>query len=425
MSRWLPGTAAGQLATARAGRLADRRLRRRAGRRGQQHLRVRDRAPGPRAPPAPRRGAVALCSAVSWLRELTPRPRWPALTGSATRPYPGSGMRSVSERMPPADAPRSAPSSPSAGPRPSSGDGACCGPSWRQPAAPTPGSPWCRAPRRSDRRWSRSIRPSSARWARRGGDRAPAGEPGRRARTPTWSSSSARSARLHDRRQPAQAELVHHRHAVRRRHPRGLRTRRRGRRHVRRGEHPGRSHDRVRLRRLDPEAADEPALGRVRADPGRGHRPALRAAQPIRPAAVPGGPVAVAAGHGGRRGHGRGGSRGQPARGGRPGGGDHRRRPAPDLQRLRRAPHRAAAGVRTRSCTCCRRAAQFDLDIAHAGRTSDAGARPRGGWRSGPRRPTCASWPATSPPRACPRPITLGTSGGADDRGRCSVRASG
>ena len=53
----------------------------------------------------------------------------------------------------------------------------------------------------------------------------------------------------------------------------------------------------------DPQAADDPDGGRARPAPEHGHRPALRAAQPLRPAADDRRPVAAAAGPGHRRGH--------------------------------------------------------------------------------------------------------------------------
>ena len=67
---------------------------------------------------------------------------------------------------------------------------------------------------------------------------------------------------LHDRRQPAQAERDHLRDAGRRRDRRGAPARRRRGRHLGRGEHPVQPHGRVRRRRRDPAAADDPGRGR-------------------------------------------------------------------------------------------------------------------------------------------------------------------
>ena len=69
------------------------------------------------------------------------------------------------------------------------------------------------------------------------------------------------------------------------------RPRCRRRRYVGRREHPGRAHDRLRPVRRHPAAADEPAGRRARPGPGRDRRPALRPAEPVRPAAVAGRPV--------------------------------------------------------------------------------------------------------------------------------------
>ncbi len=139
--------------------------------------------------------------------------------------------------------------------------------------------------------------------------------------------------------------------AIRRRLP----ARCRGRRHVGRREHRRRAHDRVRLRRLDPEAADESAVGRSRAVARRGHRPAFRAAQPLRPAVVAGRPIAVPAGDRGGRGHRGRGQRGASDAGGRPRRGHRRGRPPPGLQRLHGVAQRTAADVRGDPARAARR----------------------------------------------------------------------
>ena len=108
---------------------------------------------------------------------------------------------------------------------------------------------------------------------------------------------------LHDRRQPAQAVHGDRGDAVRRRDRRGARSRRDHRGHVGRGQHPVLAHGRVRTGRLHPQAADDPGRGGAR--PGRElrDRPALRAAQPLRPAADDRVAEPAAARHGRRRGH--------------------------------------------------------------------------------------------------------------------------
>ena len=248
-------------------------------------------------------------------------------------------------------------SSPSAAPRRRCAGVRCCGPSSPRPAEP---------------RRRIAVVPSAsslgpevvevyravftALGAARGGRAAP-DEP-RRGRRPGPGRAAGRGRRgVHDRRQPAQAERLHHRHPVRRRRSRRVRARGRGRRHVGRGQHPGRAHDRLRLGRRDAPAADEPAVRRARAAPRRGRRPALRAAQPVRPAALPGRPVARPAGHGGRRGHGGGGRRRDPARGGRPRRGDRGRRAAPGRPTRTRPSAPRRCWCPGRCCTCCRPAA--------------------------------------------------------------------
>ena len=68
-----------------------------------------------------------------------------------------------------------------------------------------------------------------------------------------------------------------------------------GWRYLGRCQHHGRTHDRVRRRRLHTQAADEPAFCRPRPAARRGDRSTLRTAQPLRTAALPGRPVALTA----------------------------------------------------------------------------------------------------------------------------------
>ena len=108
---------------------------------------------------------------------------------------------------------------------------------------------------------------------------------------------------LHDRRQPAQALDGDRRHRVRSGDRRGARARRHRRRHLGRGQHPVLAHGGVRSRWLHPQAADD--AGGRRSRPGRGlrDRPALRPAQPLRPAADDRLAESAAARDGHRRGH--------------------------------------------------------------------------------------------------------------------------
>ena len=201
-----------------------------------------------------------------------------------------------------ATGPSRAPCSPSAGPRRSSGDVPCSAPSSRRRRRGR--ADRGRAERLVARAGGRRGLPGRLPFAgcRLGGGRPPR-EPRGRAEPRAGLPPRRRDRCLHDRWQPAQAEQLHHRDAVRRRHPRRLRPRCRGGRHLGRGQHRGRPHDRLRQRRVHAQAADEPALRRARAAARRGHRPALRTTEPVRPAAVPGGPVPLAAGHRGGRGH--------------------------------------------------------------------------------------------------------------------------
>ena len=137
--------------------------------------------------------------------------------------------------------------------------------------------------------------------------------------------------------------------------------------------------------------------------PEHRHRPALRPAQPLRPAADDRRPVAAAARPGRRRGH-RGHRPGRRAARGRPRRGDDHGSPQHRHQRLRGQALRADPGQRRRAA---RPAAGRPLRPRHP----DAAAlRDPASTRSRPprsRRPatTCARWRATSrpatPPRAC------------------------
>ena len=93
------------------------------------------------------------------------------------------------------------------------------------------------------------------------------------------------------------------RHAAGRRDHRGPRARRGRRRHVGRREHPVLPHGGVRRRRRHAQAADDPGRGRARAGRRGGDRPALRPAQPLRPAADDRVAEPAAARHRHRRGH--------------------------------------------------------------------------------------------------------------------------
>ena len=146
-------------------------------------------------------------------------------------------------------------------------------------------------PRRRGRRGVRRPVPAAGR--RRGGAR-PAREPRGGARPRPGQGGRRGDRRLHDGRQPAQAVRDHLRHPAGGRDRRGPSPGCGRRRHLRGRQHPVLAHGGVRRRRSDPEAADDPGGGRAR--PGRlgGHRPALRPAQPLRPAAHDRRPVAAA-----------------------------------------------------------------------------------------------------------------------------------
>ncbi len=95
----------------------------------------------------------------------------------------------------------------------------------------------------------------------------------------------------------------HLRHAGRRRGRPRPPARRRRRRHVGRRQHPVVAHGRVRRRRRHAQAADDPGRRGAGAARDHGDRPALRPAQPLRPAADDRRAVTAAARDRRRRGH--------------------------------------------------------------------------------------------------------------------------
>ena len=138
---------------------------------------------------------------------------------------------------------------------------------------------------------------------RRCGDRRPAGDPRGRARARRPGPARRRHGHLHDRRQPAQARRAicgtPFGDAIRAVWERGGGRRR----HLGRGEHPVVPHGRLRPGRRHAQAADDPGRRRARAARRLRGGPALRAAQPLRPAADDRVPEPAAARPRRRRGH--------------------------------------------------------------------------------------------------------------------------
>ena len=241
----------------------------------------------------------------------------------------------------------------------------------------------------------------------------PAREPRARPHDPELVGAARRRHRhLHDRRQPAQALRDRQRH--RRSATRSSRPTSRGA--VVGGTSAGASIQSSHMVAfgvggLDAQAADDPGRGRARPARATRDRPALRPAQPLRPAADDRRPVARSCSasastrtpravitEDGRR------TRccaSSAAARSRP------RRPRHGLQRPRGQALRAAARLAAWCCTCCRPGARVRPDRRARWCPTTPHGRPRARPRSSPRpAATCASWPATSPP-ATPRPTVL------------------
>ena len=232
-------------------------------------------------------------------------------------------------------------------------------------------------------------------------------EPRRRARPRPGGARRRRDRRLHDRRQPAQAVRDHLRYAARRRGGPRPRARRRRGRHVGGRQHPVVPHGRVRRRRRDPQAADDPGRGRARAAAHDRDRPALRPAQPLRPAADDRVAVAAAARHRRRRGHLRHRHRRGRPRGAarhRPRCGHDPRPAAAGHERLRGEAVRSPAGQRHHPPRPAGRRG-VRPDDAGAAAAAPSGSRRRTPPSSPRPRPTCSRWPATSRPATAPRPL--------------------
>src|SRR5215218_10291837 len=133
---------------------------------------------------------------------------------------------------------------------------------------------------------------------------------GRRARAGRGGGAGHRG--VHDRRQPAAAVDGGVRDPAGGGSARSPPARRGHRRHLGRGERPQRPHGRLRRPGRGPQAAPGAHVGRARAAPRGGHRPALQPAQPAGAAAAAGGRVPQPARDRDRRGHRR---RHQPRRG--------------------------------------------------------------------------------------------------------------